>query len=147
MPIRMVAPPKREKVVNCDWMPILWNQRDEEIDAATGQRLCAQLEATLDCMTSRAIRSMAGLVKRYLHILSVDVAVVIAKPDGAEVEDEPSACLGLWRFNHIDVSQCPHLPDRFVVETDSQPEADVLRVSRAIGALSAVDPEELTSHA
>lgn len=144
MPIRMVAPPKREKVVNCDWMPIIWNQRDEEMDATTGNRLCAQLEATLDCMTSRAIRSMAGLVKRYLHILSIDVAVVIAKPDGVE-EDEPSACLGLWRFNHIDVSECPQLPDRYKVEAHSQPEADVLRASQAIGALSAGDLEELTA--
>jgi hypothetical protein len=144
MPIRMVAPPKREKVVNCDWMPILWNQRDEETDTTSGKRLCAQLEATLDCMTSRAIRSMAGLVKRYLHILSIDVAVVIGKPDGEEGENEPGACLGLWRFNHIDVSECPHLPDRCVVEAHSQPEADVLRASRAIGALSAGDLEELT---
>ena len=60
LPIRMVAPPKREKVVNCDWMPIIWNQHDEEINI-NGEKMCAQLEATLDCMTSRPIRSLAGL--------------------------------------------------------------------------------------
>ena len=30
LPIRLVAPPKKEKVVNCDWMPIIWRQSDEE---------------------------------------------------------------------------------------------------------------------
>jgi hypothetical protein len=154
LPVRMLAPPKREKVINCDWMPIIWNQHDEETDE-TGKILCAQLEATLDCMTSRPIRSMAGLVKKYLHMLSIDVAVVIAKPDHTMKEntDEPSACLGIWRFHHIDISQCPQLPDRYVVEAaamsqqhhDDDPpvSSDMLRVSQAIGALSAADLEQV----
>ena len=122
MPIRMMAPPKREKVVNCDWMPIIWNQRDEEI-SPDGNILCPILEATLDCMTSRPIRSMAGLVKKYLHLLSVDAAIVIGTPE-RQVEPEPSACLGLWRFNHIDISLCPHLPDRYQVEVKSNSSGD-----------------------
>jgi hypothetical protein len=148
MPIRMLAPPKREKVVNCDWMPIIWNQHEEEIDS-NGNTLCTVVEATLDCMTSRPIRSMAGLVKKYLHFLSIDVAIVIATPDHQD-EIEPSACLGLWRFNHIDISQCPHLPDRYDVDVETNIQtttltsysndcavrADILRASAAIDAIA-----------
>jgi hypothetical protein len=114
MPIRVMAPPKREKVVHCDWMPITWNQHEEEIDSK-GNVLYPVLEAVLDCMTSRAIRSMAGLVKKYLHMLSIDVAVVIGTPDG-QSEIEPSACLGMWRFHHIEISNSPQLPDRYIKE-------------------------------
>jgi hypothetical protein len=134
MPIRMVAPPKREKVVNCDWLPIIWKQLEEE--HSKGRKLCAHLEATLDCMTSRTIRSMACLVKKYLHILSVDVAVVIGKPVD-QAEAEPGACLGLWRFNHIDVSVCPQMPDRFAAEAKFQGQSpDVIRASVAMGLSS-----------
>jgi hypothetical protein len=153
MPIRMMAPPKREKVVNCDWMPIIWNQHEEEMDT-NGNTLSTVVEATLDCMTSRPIRSMAGLVKKYLQYLSIDVAIVIATPDHQD-EVEPSACLGLWRFNHIDISQCPHLPDRYDVEMEANmgkistgatasicaddddyiENADILRASAAIDAI------------
>ena len=140
MPIRMLAPPKKEKVVNCDWMPIVWSQRDEEV-GPDGSRLYPILEATLDCMTSRPIRSMAGLVKKYLHLLSVDAAIVIGTPNHLP-DAEPSACLGLWRFNHIEISMCPHLPDRYQVEAKCQVghddvviAADVQRASIAMKAM------------
>ena len=142
LPIRMMAPPKREKVVNCDWMPIVWNQHDQEIGPDGNTLYYPVLEATLDCMTSRPIRSMAGLVKKYLHLLSIDAAIVIGTPEH-ETEVEPSACLGLWRFNHIDISLCPQLPDRYQVEakssaTDSEDivmVADIQRASVAIRAM------------
>ena len=73
------------------------------------------VEVTLDLMGTRAIRGMAALVKRYLTTMSVDFAAIISKPDG-QVKDEPQACLGLWRFDHIDVTNCPDLPDRFCDE-------------------------------
>ena len=139
LPIRMLAPPKREKVVNCDWMPIVWNQHDKEIGPDGCTLFYPVLEATLDCMTSRTIRSMAGLVKKYLHLLSIDVAIVIGTPEHQQ-EPEPSACLGLWRFNHIDISLCPLLPDRYQVEAKSNAAdnedlvmaADIQRASIAI---------------
>lgn len=144
MPIRMVAPPKREKVVNCAWLPIIWNQYEEE--SVKGNKLCAHLEATLDCMTSRTIRSMASLVKTYLSAISIDVAVTIAAPDN-QTEGEPSACLGLWRFNHIDVSACPQLPDRFVAEAKSHGQSPgAVRATLAMG-LSYGDLERLQAEA
>ena len=144
LPIRMLAPPKREKVVNCDWMPIVWNQHDKEIGPDGTILMYPVLEATLDCMTSRPIRSMAGLVKKYLHLLSIDAAIVIGTPEN-HPEPEPSACLGLWRFNHIDISLCPLLPDRYHAQVkcntndknneDLVMAADIQRASIAIRAM------------
>ena len=131
MPIRMVAPPKREKVVQCDFLPIIWKQLNEG-KSADGQKTSAHLEATLDCMTHGAIRAMASLVKKYLQKLAVDVALVISNPDGQE-EPEPSACLGLCRLNHIDVSMAPTLPDRFASESKGPYSPDVYRASKAMG--------------
>lgn len=142
MPIRMLAPPKREKVVNCDWMPIVWNQHDQVIGPDGNVVMYPVLEATLDCMTSRPIRSMAGLVKKYLHLLSIDAAIVIGTPEH-QLEPEPSACLGLWRFNHIDISMCPFLPDRYQAEVKSTAienedlvmAADIQRASIAVRSM------------
>jgi hypothetical protein len=142
LPIRVLAPPKREKVVNCDWMPIVWNQHEKVIGPDGNVSMYPVLEATLDCMTSRPIRSMAGLVKKYLHLLSIDAAIVIGTPEHQQ-EPEPSACLGLWRFNHIDISLCPLLPDRYQEEAKSKVAddedivmaADIQRASIAIRAM------------
>jgi Protein ENHANCED DISEASE RESISTANCE 2, C-terminal len=139
LPIRMVAPPKKETVVNCDYLPISWKlHKEQDIE---GGKLHSHLEATLDCMTSRAIRSMASLVKRYLHVLAVDIAVVVAAPD-KQSELEPSACLGLWRFDHIDISMCPNLPDRYANEESP----DAVRASVALG-LSPTDAKMLQAQA
>lgn len=144
MPIRMIAPPKKEKVVHCDWLPIIWKQHEE--DTINGRTMCAHLEATLDCMTNRAIRSMASLVKTYVKQLFIDLAIVIGDPD-KRVVAEPSACLGLWRFDHIDVSLCPGWPDRFEAEAKllGQPR-DVIRASVALG-LSSAELETLLAEA
>lgn len=73
---------------------------------------------------------MAGIVKNNLKLLKIDVAVVISKPYGQK-EDEPIACLGLWRFDHIDVSGCPKLPDRWSLEAKKQGQSsDFIRASR-----------------
>ena len=98
--------------------------------------LCPIVEVTLDMVGNRAIRGMASLVKRYLVSISVDLAAIISKPDGQE-EDEPEACLGLWRLHHIDISKCPPLPDRFAMLMennkghigDNHNNSDLLRAS------------------
>lgn len=166
-PIRLVAPPKKEKVVHCNYLPIYWKRHQ-------GDGLQPILIATLDCMSNRAMRSMASLVKRYLSSLSVDVAIMIGKPNNQE-EPEPSAyvdrkqntnsmrerrfqsvdsssltcilsfqfiltrCLGMWRFDHIDVSLCPKLPDRFESEAKKCGKTPgILRASCILG-LSTTD--------
>jgi len=46
MPIRIVLPPKGEKVVQCEYLPISWQKQPGD-----GKKLCPHLEATIDCMT------------------------------------------------------------------------------------------------
>jgi hypothetical protein len=93
--------------------------------------LCPVFEVTLDFMGNSTIRGMASLVKRYLPGMSVDFCAILSKPVG-QTEDEPEACLGLWRLNHIDVSQYATLPDRFSTHGRSQETANVLRASLLI---------------
>jgi hypothetical protein len=51
---------------------------------------------TLDCVSIRPMRDMAGIVKRNLKYLSIDMATVIGKPVGQEDDEcELEACLGL----------------------------------------------------
>lgn len=83
---------------------------------------------------------MAGILKRHFESVAIDVAVVIQKPDGQD-EDEPEACLAMWRFNHIDVSKCPVFPDRFEYESKVRAareraspllDPDVMRASKMV---------------
>lgn len=46
MPVRMLAPPKKEFTVHCDSLPISWKKREGD-----GKKQCPHLEVTLDCMT------------------------------------------------------------------------------------------------
>jgi hypothetical protein len=64
------------------------------------------------------------MLKRYIRLIALDLAVVIHTPDG-QTEQEPEACLGLWRFDHIDVLTCPPLSTR-----QDQRRDDMYRASR-----------------
>lgn len=123
LPIRMLAPPKRERTVHCDLLPTKWRQ-SEGMTRPDGRYLHPCLELELDLMANKTMRGFSSLVKRHLCKLSVDVAVVIDKPDLQE-EEEPSACVGMWRFDKVDVSQCPHLPERL----GHSVQADTIRAS------------------
>jgi len=85
MPIRMAAPAKRERPVhNPDLIPVSWRKLQND-----GHKN-PHLEATLDCLSGKAIRSAASLVKRFLVKLSIDVAIVLSRPED-QTEPEPSA--------------------------------------------------------
>jgi len=121
--VKVLAPPKKELLINCAILPVSWFKHKIET-AKDGKKLCAAIEVHLDCFSGRAIRGMAGIVKRHLQKLAIDLAVVIGKPENQD-EDEPSACLGMWRFDHIDVSNCPSLPDRYAEEAVPEKGIDV----------------------
>lgn len=110
LPIRVLAPPKREMTVHCDMLPTKWRQSGGTT-RSDGRYLYPCLELDLDLMANKMMRGFSSLVNRHLHRISVDVAFVINKPD-MQQEDEPSACLGMGRFDRVDVSECPNLPER-----------------------------------
>lgn len=143
MPIRMLAPPKREMTIHCTMLPTKWRKVDCRRTPG-GQFLHPCLELELDLMANKAMRGMASLVKRYLSSISVDVAVTIDKPDG-QMEDELSACVGMWRFDMVDVSSCPKLPER--MELGRSVRADTVRATMLMQRmnLSVQDLEDLQS--
>lgn len=96
---------------------------------------CPIWEVTLDLLGNSAIRGMASLVKRYLGSMSVDFGLVLSKPDGQK-EDEPECILGLWRLDHINVSQYPTLPDRFETTGGTTESMDVARASLLVAEAS-----------
>jgi len=125
LPIRMLQPPKRELTIHCDMLPTKWHQHDG-IKRPDGRYLHPCLELELDLMANKTMRGFASLVKRYLRKMSVDVAVIIDTPD-LQKEQELSACVGMWRFDKVDVSQCPKLPER--IELGHSVRADTIRAS------------------
>jgi hypothetical protein len=89
---------------------------------------CPIWEVTFDFMGNSAIRGMGSIVKRYLSSMSVDFGLVISKPE-AQTEEEPEAVLGLWRFDHIDLTQYPGLPNRYETAGSTAESRDVARAS------------------
>jgi hypothetical protein len=143
--VKVMAPPKKETLLNCSLLPVSWQQYDPET-TSEGQKLCSAIEVTLDCVSARPMRAMAGLVKRNLQYLSVDMATVIGKPAGQEDdESELEACLGLWRMDHIDISACPQFPDRLANEASRKgQDPDVLRATKLVSMTSS-ELEELAA--
>jgi hypothetical protein len=141
--VKVLAPPKKEVRLNCASLPVSWQQYDPEI-TSKGRKLCPALEVTWDCVSGRSMRTMASIVKRNLHYLSVDMAIVIGQPKGKE-EDELIACLGLWRMDHIEVSTCPHFPDYLADEASSKgQDPDVLRATKLV-SMTSLELEELAA--
>ena len=103
LPIKMIAPPKKELSVSCASLPSQWKFHKKEI-RADGTVLEPVLEMEIDVISNAAIRGVSGMLKRYIKSIALDLAVIIHAPDPQE---EPEACLGLWRFDHIDVETCP----------------------------------------
>ena len=96
---------------------------------------CPICEVTLDLMSTSGIRGMASIVKRYLSSMSVDLGLVLSKPDG-QTEEEPEAVLGLWRFDHIDIGKYPSLPNRFETAGSTEESGDVLRAELLVEQVS-----------
>lgn len=82
-------------------------------------------------MANGAMRSVSSMVKRYLGSMVADAAVMIEKPDLQE-ESKPTACLGMIRFDRIDVSGCSALPPR-LEEGETEIERDMHRASVFVG--------------
>jgi hypothetical protein len=124
-PIKVLSPPKKEVTINCALLPTKWHQHEGET-RTDGRYLYPCLELELDLMATKVMRGFASLVKRYLSKMLVDVAVTIDKPD-LQQEEELSACIGMWRFDKVDISHCPNLPNRLSGRSSVQ--ADTIRAS------------------
>ena len=125
LPIRYMAPPKQELIINSSALATTWRQ----VDGTTGPGgtyLHPCLEVEVDLVSDRVVRGMSNLVKRYLQGIVVDVALAIGKP-ALQKEDELGACLGLWKYEKVDLSSCPKMPER--LNLMSPVRADTIRAS------------------
>lgn len=130
--IRLIAPPKREVQISCALLPVTWRKYPAEV-TAQGRKLEPLLEMELDCVQTATMRAMAALAKRNIQSVALDVAIVISKPEGQK-EEEPEACVGIWRFNKINVSECCSFPDAYEEEAASRGHPpDVFRASAVVG--------------
>ena len=110
LPIKIMAPPKKELTVSCASLPSKWKFHNKTT-LEDGTVLHPVLEMEIDVISNSAIRSISAMLKRYIKMIALDLALVIQTPDG-QTKQEPEACLGLWRFDHIDIMTCPPLPQR-----------------------------------
>lgn len=153
MPVRIIAPPKRELTIHSKILPTKWIRHEIET-MPDGRKLAPCIEVEFDIVSNKTLRSVTSMLTRYISSISLDLALVVDKPT-PESEDEPSACLAMWRFDHIDVSKCPKMPPRTIVEDDepisccevtsttAELRADVRRAS-AIANISAAELASLT---
>lgn len=109
-PIKYIAPPKVAVTVVTPNLSSSWRFHPPKVDEndKTVLHPCLELECK---MCSRAHKSVAAVVKRYLVWIVGDCALLIEKPWGQK-EDEPRACVGTIRFDRIDISTCPEMPPR-----------------------------------
>ena len=84
-------------------------------------------------MANSTMRSVCSMVKRYLGSIVGDAAIMIEKPD-LQKEAEPTACLGMIRFDRIDVGGCSALPPR-LEEGETEGERDMRQASIIVGKL------------
>lgn len=135
LPIRIIAPPKKEITVQGSILPTKWIKHAAKT-SPDGSTLHPCLELEVDMVSNSTLRSVSGMLRKYIKAISLDLAVIIAKPTPND-PDEPSACVGLWRFDHINIERCPPLPSR----TSNSLAADVFRAS----SLSNLSPQELVT--
>lgn len=112
--VRMVAPTRSEFKVSAGRAPVTWSQDDESTDS-NGKTRYAILELAVDCLSDKTIRNFVSFMRPYLETMTCEAAVIIDKPFGSE-EEEPSAFLSFFKWDKINLSQCPVLPPRSVEE-------------------------------
>jgi hypothetical protein len=105
--IKMLVPSKKELTITERILPMKWTKHEEE--TVEGKHLAPCLEVEVDVMSNGALRRTSGLLRNCMKNIVIDLAITIEKPCNTDA-DEPSACIGLFRFNNIDIDKCPPLP-------------------------------------
>jgi len=127
--------------------PGVWKQYPAATQQGNGRKLAPALELQLDLANSRAMRTAVGLLRRHLHSLVLDVALLIRDGDGGKKDDggDPGcgATIGCFRMDHIDFRHCPEFPHTHQDEVEQ-----AQRASRIIqtAAATTTTSTQLASH-
>ena len=130
--IKKLAPPPHQMRVHSAKLKCTWHKVDECV-GSKGQTHAAIFEVDCDLVTNKTIRRFSSIVKSNVKNMVSDTAFFVSKPPHEENE-EPSACLGAWRMDHVDLARCPELPDEI--------DESILRTSLG---MSVVDSESIAS--
>jgi len=119
MPIRMLSPPAGQEMLVAQehrGISTKWTEHPEQ------KNLKPCLELEVDLVSSKPLRTLSLLCKRYVKTVQLDLAIILS--DNAtngpytpvhgkrEAEQEAKACIGYWRFDYLDIDACPCLPER-----------------------------------
>ena len=128
LPIRILAPPKKEITIQGSILPTKWIKH-AATTSSDGTMLHPCLELEVDLIWKSTLRNVSGILRNYMKSFCIDLAIILSKPT-LDDPDEPGACVGLWCVDHIDIDQCPRLPDR--ARYASKLEADIMRASSVV---------------
>ena len=117
--IRLIKPPPMEIDIDGPRHPAKWTNVPKSIDPVMGKTTHALLEVDIDLLSVKAIRRVINIVRPHLQSITIDLAVIVSKPQHSEIE-EPSACLGLWRIDKVDFESCAVFPEKTIDETAQQ---------------------------
>eukprot|EP00549_Striatella_unipunctata_P019152 CAMPEP_0118708048 /NCGR_PEP_ID=MMETSP0800-20121206/21621_1 /TAXON_ID=210618 ORGANISM="Striatella unipunctata, Strain CCMP2910" /NCGR_SAMPLE_ID=MMETSP0800 /ASSEMBLY_ACC=CAM_ASM_000638 /LENGTH=655 /DNA_ID=CAMNT_0006611099 /DNA_START=225 /DNA_END=2195 /DNA_ORIENTATION=- len=101
--MRLLAPPQKETAI--------WGVEMKWIFHEGNGTEAPMLEVVVDCVSNGLVRRLARLMRRHVHKMTMDMAIVIDSQDGHD-QHEASACLGLFRLDQINLDDCPRLPEK-----------------------------------
>jgi len=108
--IMLFVPKKKEMTIRCRSIPTNFVKHPRK-ELADGSELCPCLELEIDIRNT--FSRMTSMVRGYFKSGALDGAFVISEPTDPPTDNvEPTACLGFFQLNRIDVDRCPYLPER-----------------------------------
>jgi hypothetical protein len=114
--IRLLKPKPIEVTIHGKRHPTIWTDVPQTIDPITRKTSRSIMECDLDFVSDRQIRRILNMARPHIRRITIDVAFIISKPMHSEIE-EPSACLGLWRVDKVDLERCAVFPETSIEET------------------------------
>ncbi len=113
--IRLIKPKPVEITIHGECHRSKWTKVSKTINASGKTTASPLLECDVDLVSHAAIRRIINIVKPHLKHITIDLALVVSKPYGSDVE-EPSACLGLWRIDKVDFERWAVIPEKSIEE-------------------------------
>lgn len=150
---RLVVPKQSVESIHRSFIPVSWKRYHRET-TYDGRILQIALEAKIDLLSTSMIRGLCSIMKKNLKFIMADVAFIISSNTQATIQQQQhgqlaqkkvesiAACLGLLRFNHIDLQSAPYMPERRRIvkegyassnKIDHRLSMDVVRASILLG--------------
>lgn len=109
--IRQMAPAKSNVTIAGRRVGASWHEYSESMDPKTGKKRAALLEVDCDLISDSSVRNLCNIVVGQVKNVVIDCAMIVERPYLSEAE-EPAACLGIWRMDHIDMRKTALVPEK-----------------------------------